>query len=153
MVILFIFKPYLDIAVGLEGLDQLGSLLPSPRHQHGDKLSKRIVSPFYHPSFDLKNGTITHGYTWHTCAGPPSATTLQTYFKMLAEESGWWEYDVQEGGMFAYPGTHPTSSYVTHLRDLYERSTSHFKYGQRWGCGKLTNGSFNATYENANNLT
>jgi hypothetical protein len=168
MVILFNIQPSLDIAVVLEGLDHyiqravntttmemeqlIGrNLLSSTRHQqHLDKSSERL-SPVCRPSFGSKNGTITRIYLAHMRKA--GGTTLRKFFKRVAKAYG-LNFDAKEGGWFEYPGTHPTTLYVTHLRDPYERSISHFKYDQRWNCiQQLTKRHFFPTYENAYNLT
>jgi hypothetical protein len=179
MVILFNINLSLDNEFGLEDWDHYFQLavnktttemeqrigknllsISTRHHDHHhhqvvvDTSSKKRPSPVCRPSFGSKNRTnITRIYMAHMRKA--GGSTLRMYLNGVAEQYG-LQLDVNEGGRFEYPGTHPTTLYVTHLRDPYERAISHFKYDQRWDCGQqLTKPGFIPTYENAHyyNLT
>jgi hypothetical protein len=80
-------------------------------------------------------------------------TTLREYFQSVANNLG-IQFVATEGGHFEVPGSDENTLYVTHLRDPYKRSISHFEYEVRWPCLQLVkNESFVPTYDNAANLT
>ncbi|KAL3925502.1 MAG: hypothetical protein SGILL_000369 [Bacillariaceae sp.] len=82
-------------------------------------------------------------------------TTLRSYLRGVATTLG-ITFDVSEGGHFETPGNggDPNTLYVTHLRDPFRRSISHFQYEVRWPCAQMVqNTSFSPSLENAANLT
>ena len=80
-------------------------------------------------------------------------TTLREYLKSVADSLN-IQFVATEGGHFEVPGSDENTLYVTHLRDPYKRSISHFEYEVRWPCLQLLkNESFVPTYDNEANLT
>jgi hypothetical protein len=110
-----------------------------------------VCYPFARLALNEQNRTIRRIYFAHMRKA--GGTTLRAYLKGAAETLG-IDFDVSEGGHFEAPGSDPHTLYVTHLRDPFKRSISHFQYEVRWPCSQMVqNASFVPSWDNAANLT
>jgi hypothetical protein len=116
------------------------------------------LSPVCFPFHSLTNSlldnntrrTISRIYFAHMRKA--SGTTLRSYLSNVATQYG-LDFAVGEGGRFELPGSNEHTLYVTHFRDPYRRSLSHFEYEIRWTCQDLVyNTTFVPTLANAVNL-
>jgi hypothetical protein len=114
-----------------------------------------VMSPVCFPFHDFalsKPGRRTISRIYFAHMRKASGTTLRTYLASIASHYG-LDFAVGEGGRFEVPRSDEHTLYVTHFRDPYRRSLSHFEYEIRWSCQELVyNESFVPTLENAVDL-
>lgn len=123
-----------------------------------DASQSPVCYPFASLASTSKHGKQPHGHRtinriYFAHMRKAGGTTLRTYLAAVAQQYG-LELVISEGGHFEPPGSNDRTLYVTHLRDPYRRSISHFQYEVRWPCEQLLqNDSFVPSLDNAANLT